>query len=744
MEKIIGLFHQAPEQLPTRGEPDGALCGNGDIGLVVGGSPEFLQYWIGKNDIWRAKPHQIGGGARSFGWIGLEAADLAGAEYYAEQHIDRADVVTEMRVGEHCLRTESYVDRNQNLLVHKLINKGAPLNISLHVYGIRGNEDVEDFVYYHVGTEQYESSGREAVIHESVNGNTLFLSKAFRGPDLDFEVEACALTAVLGKESTAFTLGEGETVLLATAIFTNFDSPEGPEAACHALIAQVDEAFIEKSRAAHEVWWADFWATSRISIPSEKQIERFWYASHYLLACCCKTGKFAPGLYGAWVTSDEPNWGGDYHMDYNHQAPWWGVFSSNKVFLADPYDTPLLDFIPVGEKYARELLGVRGNFQMIGIGPLGCEIGRIYNSDGSFNPHGAFWGQKSDAVFAAVNMAMRYFTTYDEEYARKVLPYLLSAADFWEDYLEFEDGRYVIYNDYAGENGWALSDPERGLDKHSPKHDFNPLISLAFLRTTLRCLLEIVKELGVYEDRAEKWRHILEHLSEFPTHEANGKTVFRRQERSGSEEKSHRKNVGTSPIFPGDDIGFSSPPELLKIARDSFEEAVEWTHYNACPLYYPMAARVGHDANEILKHLNEQIETHAFPNFFIYYGGGGIECCSMVPSCVNELFVQSHQGQLRFFPAWAKDKDASFERLRTYGAFLVSGEFRDGEVQEITLESEKGRRCTVISPWREGLSVYCEGRLVPVTDIPLSTGMEYRFRTKAGKVYTIVKGSRRV
>ena len=46
---------------------------------------------------------------------------------------------------------------------------------------------------------------------------------------------------------------------------------------------------------------------------------------------------------------------------------------------------------------------------------------------------------------------MRYYSTYDEAYARKVYPYLLACADFWEDYLSLENGRYVIRMDHFNE-----------------------------------------------------------------------------------------------------------------------------------------------------------------------------------------------------------------------------------------------------------------------------------------------------
>lgn len=58
-----------------------------------------------------------------------------------------------------------------------------------------------------------------------------------------------------------------------------------------------------------------------------------------------------------------------------------------------------------------------------------------------------------------------------------------------------------------------------------------------------------------------------------------------------------------------------------------------------------------------------------------------------------------HAGVLRVFPVWPKNKDASFHRLRIFGAFLVSSELKDAEVQHIEIISEKGKVLNLLNPW---------------------------------------------
>ena len=74
---------------------------------------------------------------------------------------------------------------------------------------------------------------------------------------------------------------------------------------------------------------------------------------------------------GTFVTRDEAAWGGDYHLNYNYQAPYWASFSSNHISLTDNFDQPLLDYMEAGRKHAQELLNCKGIYYPVGIGPKG-------------------------------------------------------------------------------------------------------------------------------------------------------------------------------------------------------------------------------------------------------------------------------------------------------------------------------------------------------------------------------------
>ena len=77
------------------------------------------------------------------------------------------------------------------------------------------------------------------------------------------------------------------------------------------------------------------------------------YGSQYLFKSATALGKVPPGLWGPWVTgTDMAGWGGDFTLDYNFQANFWGAASSNHPELITPYMDTMLRLLPLGRARA--------------------------------------------------------------------------------------------------------------------------------------------------------------------------------------------------------------------------------------------------------------------------------------------------------------------------------------------------------------------------------------------------------
>lgn len=62
--------------------------------------------------------------------------------------------------------------------------------------------------------------------------------------------------------------------------------------------------------------------------------------------------------------------------------------------------------------------------------------------------------------------------------------------------------------------------------------------------------------------------------------------------------------------------------------------------------------------------------------------------------------MQSHTGIIRVFPAIPEGwREAGFDKMRAVGGFLVSADYRNGKVQDITIQSEKGGILKILNPF---------------------------------------------
>lgn len=218
--------------------------------------------------------------------------------------------------------------------------------------------------------------------------------------------------------------------------------------------------------------------------------------------------------------------------------------------------------------------------------------------------------------------------------------------------------------------------------------------------------------LHVDAKKSIKWKHIVDHLSKFPLGEANGRQSLKNMERGPQDREVRTSGLNRVAIhgliIPGGVAGPETDPAFNKILlgdvqhwKDRIQSPEQWgnTLGNGIETCFPGAVRVGYDADSIIKYLKARLAYQPYQNLYIVQEGGGIETLSAVPSAINEMLMQSYEGILRIFPNWNHAKDASFEKLRAYGAFVVSSSLKNGVVEYVKIISEKGRPCIFENPW---------------------------------------------
>ncbi len=499
--------------------------GNGDMAVAISGDPQDQQFWLSKNDLWELRNVWCRSGPRPLGHLDIRIPALQGATYHAEQNLVDATTVMSFKKGNATVSMRSWVCATENLLVVELSTDGAAVDGDVNLWipararatpqsDHRSKPGMADDW---IGFPAAKISGNQKGVYWGV--------RAFRD-NVEIPSEAACAFTLLGGDESHFHLEPGKPVMLVAAVKSLRQSTQYVQEACDRVAGLNRASVLNGLYTDHVNWWRDFWNKSSVHL-GDDDLEWRYHVSNYILASCSRDPEYPPGIAGTWVTTDQPMWTGAYTLNYNHMACFYGLYSSNHIEQADPEDAPILDFRSRGEYYAKEVLNCRGVLYPVKIGPVGIETTRDERRPNIVNDlddppwqrqkGGLFLGQRSDAAFSAVNIAQRWYTTYDLAYAKKVYPFVHDVAIFWEDYLKFEptprelieatknlpdglrqpaDGRYVIYNDGANEGG----------------QDMNPALSLSMLRNVLKLALDMSTSLGVDENERDKWRYILAHL----------------------------------------------------------------------------------------------------------------------------------------------------------------------------------------------------------------------------------------
>ncbi|WP_370370033.1 hypothetical protein [Catenulispora sp. GP43] len=677
-QQYTGVWTSPPTNLTGGETVDAPLLGNGDIGVAIGGSIADQTMYIGKNDFFSGSSHAI----KPLGRIVVTAAGLSGSSYNVVQDIAHAEVRGTYTLGGQTLTTTSWVDANSGTYVTSFaLSGGSAQSIGITVQNGSG------------GTPTVGSSGND--LDADVAADT----GAGTDPHARIAARTIGQTPSISGNAITLTMQPGTTSTLVAGIVSSIDSSSWQSSA-DALVSTLTQSDVDTRKAAHRSWWQGYWSQSYVEIP-DKAVEKSWYGSLYLLACVSRSGKYAPGLWGNWITG-AMNWNGDYHTNYNYEAPFYAALSTNHIAQMDAYDQPVLDWQSAGQALASQN-GYTGVLYPVGLSPKGTSA--------DTNLH----NQKSDAANLASDMVMRFEYTGDTSYATRVYPWLKQVGLFWQNYLTWDaaNNRYVITDDAPHE------------DQSYPQT--NSGLSLGLVHLLFQGLIDMSTALNQDASTRATWQNIESHLSALPTMSLNGQTILRETE-VGSDFVNDGNDIDAQAIYPGSLIGLDSDPTAQQTARNTIGALTNaWGGGNAPATFYAAAARVGYAPSTILSNLDDEAANQSYPNMAIHHNGGGIENINVTTSGLDEMLLQSFQDDIKVFADWPASTSAKFGDLLAYGDFLISAGKSGSAVQYVRAVSQNGGRLTVTNPWSGSVEVYRNG-----TDTGAVSGAELTIATSAG------------
>ncbi len=669
--------------------PAGAMCGNGDLGVVFDNDEKDIIIRISKCDFWKfTNGTDKDGGIKTVGSLRIGSISLS--EYNIKQYFDKG--LLECRFGD--TEMELFV-APENLIYFQIKAPDAQKLPTVDV-------EIPDTC----GSHNSETADSGVKCH----------IRKFDGDEVNMESAVALCIKEIDKQSSC--------VRYCISAATCFDDSDyirkGVELALN--------ADYERDKARTQEKWKNFFSASKVTL-EDKEIEKFYNSSLYHLAGCMGNKEFPPGLFGNFITDDFFPWAGDYHLNYNYEAPYYCIFSANHPELFDGYMTPLNEMSEKAKGMAK-LFGCNGYALPVSIGPKTLDV----YSQKDCKEHGIlFLGQKSHAAYACVIPIMHWFSTYDKEYAlENYYDFVVNTAAFWEDYLVKERGRYVIKNDAAHEIPYYRGEKFRYITHKGQIEAVNAINSLGLVKLLFSGVYDMAKELGLNPEKYPVWEDIIKNSSDFPTFIKHGKKCFRYSKR-GIRWR-NENTVGLQHIYPASQIGLSSGEKLLKIARNTYFINDRRLDDNGSNSYLPAGARIGVDPDFLIEGIHMNIKEFGLPNRLFRHHGGGIEHLTTIPATVNEMLMQSHEGVIRLFPCWNKKMSAAFENLRADGAFLVSAELKNEKTASLKIRSLKGRTCNV-----ECADIRCVMRETDKEQIPYTkNGNTVSFETQADTTYILI------
>ncbi|MGW7681679.1 glycosyl hydrolase family 95 catalytic domain-containing protein [Kribbella sp. NPDC054772] len=667
--------------------PDTALLGNGDVGVTSGGKAGVKAFSLSKGDFWNAHPEPM---PAVLGGVALMSGSWSG--FHETQHIVEPRIVSELGTS---LWMETWLAAERNVLVTEITSRDeGAIELTVRVWPGPWREKDAQAAYRNA----CGASGDVLWASRATAEGGAWVSRAAFATRLLGAADAGRPQVVGAGIEQRFTVAAGATMWVVSCVAGGGRNAVEPELDAVAEVTALGVRDLERVRRDSRRWWETYWQQSSADL-GDDLIERFYYAAQYFLGASSRPGKVAPGLHGIWTTTDFPVFHGDYHLNYNAQAPYYGVYSSNRPELVLPFFQVIEDYLPEARRRAREDLarvqleyiatrfpdgGLPGGALFpVGLGPYGSTTDDVYLN------------QVSNVLFTASQYVEYFDHTQDTEFLRDTAyPFLRDAAEFFAHYLEWDEGRYRLWSG-PHEGSWGS----------------NSSVDIALLRQLLTLLVEHEADLTAVDP---KWRHMLEHLPSTPTAVVNGRIVY------ALADAGTLKGDDPRDIRPGDNtvnLEFIHPAGQnadRQIAIDTLDAMDSWDQENSFPKVFTQAVRGGYPAEKLLDILRSVIERRQARNLRITDGWHGIEK-SGATEAINSMLVATRNDVVSVFPHWPTTRDASFTTLRQKGGFLISAAQQDGRVTFVEIVSLAGRPLQVRNPWPEA-AVLRNGQPEPGSD----------------------------
>lgn len=476
----------------------------------------------------------------------------------------------------------------------------------------------------------------------------------------------------------------------------------------------------------------------------------YFQYGRYLLIASSRGVDLPNNLQGIWNNNNNPGWQCDMHANINVQMNYWAAEKTNLSELHDKYLNYLYNMSqiqPEWREYARRRCGQT--------------TGWVNFTENNIFGHCTTW--HNDYVEAGAwscnHLWQHYRYTLDKDFlARKALPVMLGAVDFWMERLvrDEKDGLWVCPNEWSPEHG-----PDKTITAHAQQ------IVWTLFDNTIEALGVVgTKAAGLTTQRLDEIKAKFAKLDpglDVETYHGNfgaernevktGDKILREWKyvdfaTGNGNEKDHRHLSHLMALYPFNSLSSTSPyyRPALNALRLRGLQSQGWS------MGWKMCLWARAMEGDSCYHIFDQAFNHSryyrinmspeaggvYYNLLDAHSPFQIDGNFGVCAGMAEMLLQNDRDTLLLLPAlphrWS---DGEVTGLRAEGGYVVSMKWNDGRLASATLEAETTGRCYIKEGGDRQLSrlvvTDSKGKRVETT----ATHGIVSFTTGKGRVYFI-------
>lgn len=449
--------------------------------------------------------------------------------------------------------------------------------------------------------------------------------------------------------------------------------------------------------------------------------EKLWRFGRYLFVSAWTEESNPFPLYGLWAGTYDLPW--NCHVcNENVEVIYWHVLSGDMAGCIKNLIRYYYNKLDGCRENAKNLFGCRGIYIPTYTTPETMD-GQNLTPPTPTVPVTLNW--ISGAGWLSLHFYQYYLYTHDVETLNsKIIPFMIEAARFYEDYLCYdESGKCKIYPSVSPENTPLNLMHDKRISNlgHPCPVTVNSTMDIAVMKNLFTHLIELVSlpecEVEIDSESIEIWKKILAAIPDYMINSDGAIKEWMHEDLLDNYDHRHFSHL--FPIFPGDEISMASPKEIYEAFREAAERRLVKSQSGwSFPHLACIRTRFG-NGNGALESLATMIKGCLLDNFFTLHNdwrhmGASMVIDFMTPiqldalmgsvSAIQDMIMQYNKGDLFILPA----RPDQFEKINARGLKIPEGKISISYADniDITISAERNSDLTLhYNGQKKGLSL---------------------------------------